>query len=73
MEKCLAWKSGRIAEGGIHCRIPRITITEGVPGENLTTNRSKAHCKPQSNASKGLECHSPLGHLAEASQLGGSS
>ena len=30
----------------------------------------KAHCKPQSDIGKGLENHSPLGHLEEASWLG---
>ena len=43
-------------------KTPGVTIRGGAPAGNLTKNHGQ-YCI-------GLECHSPLGHLGEANQLG---
>ena len=64
MDKCLAGKLDRIAVGAVKPQ-------DSQSHYKRRGTWGKAHHKPWSNISKGLEHCSPLGYLGEANQLGG--
>ena len=64
MEKCLVRKLCRIAGGAVK-------LQDSWSHYKRRGTWGKAHCKPQSDISKAMECRSLPGHLGETSWLGG--